>query len=172
MPLISIDLKKSAMRIDAEWRRNYEMELGQAPITPNSNPSPVWSTLDREFQIKPDTFNKHRLDIRGLSHVKEIRYWNFKFSFSQPYFPVCVCVCGRFITAASARVEIWSQQVASLSVPSLLLCFPQRKSLWSFQVERFPLMVDVDIIKRLRLSLNRFSNSNSNVFSWLVSSIL
>ena len=148
------------------------MELGQAPITPNSNPSPVWSTLDRKFQIKPNTFNKHRLDIRGLSHVKEIRYWNFKFSFSQQfYFPVCVCVCGRFITAASARVEIWSQ-VASLSVPSLLLCFPQRKSLWSFQVERFPLMVDVDIIKRLRLSLNRFSNSNSNVFSWLVSSIL
>jgi hypothetical protein len=115
------------------------MELGQAPITPNSNPSPVWSTLDREFQIKPDTFNKHRLDIRGLSHVKEIRYWNFKFSFSQPYFPVCVCV---WVAVSSQPPRLVSRYEASKSLLFLFhrccCVFPNVNLFDLFKLNVFP----------------------------------
>jgi hypothetical protein len=67
-PLVSIDLEKQDWRIE---KRNYtscEMELDEGPITP-AHGSPV-HLGPGEFEMRPDTFNKHRLDVRGLSHVE------------------------------------------------------------------------------------------------------
>lgn len=46
----------------------YETELDEGPIT-LAHGSPV-HLGPGEFEMRPDTFNKHRLDIRGLSHVE------------------------------------------------------------------------------------------------------